>query len=288
MKIAIIADIHANKYALDAVLQDIDKCSVDQIIVNGDLVNRGPGNLEVLQRLQASGFVFVMGNHDDFIRLWSTRDDQLPAQWFDDPFWAAIDYTVNEIVDSGFAEFLASLDMDYRIELPGLPQILITHGSPRHYRDGYAPYAPPEMFTQVVEKFPADIYVGSHTHRPWRAERHGKLFLNTGSVGTPFNRNPLAQYLILEDVDNDWSFDFRTVEYDQEAALAEFSSNGFLEHGGLSGFIFHAELKYSRPIFDPFWRWAEKEKIAKDWRAWEQFIILNPEMLVVPETKKPI
>ncbi len=279
MKYAVISDIHANIYALEAVLNDLEKRRVDQIVVNGDLVNRGPGNLAVLERLQQLDCVFIMGNHDDLIRLWSTRDPQLPAQWLDDPFWAAIDYTVKEIADAGWIDFLATMKMEHRIELQDLPQILITHGSPRHYRDGYAPYSPPEMFAHVVANFPTDIYIGSHTHRPWQMELHDKTFLNTGAVGTPFNRKPQAQYLILENCESLWHFEFCQVDYDRQAALAAFSGNGFLENGGVSGTIFYQELKYSRPIFDPFWRWAEKEKIAKDWQAWETFLAAFPNML---------
>lgn len=282
MKIAIIADIHANIHALDAVLADIIRRQVDEIIVNGDLVNRGPNNLDVLQRLHDEEYTFIMGNHDDLIRLWSTRDPQLPAEWFDDPFWSAIAISAAEVAESGYNDFLASMKMQHRINLDGMPEILITHGSPRHYRDGYAPYSPEEIFTYTIENAPADIYIGSHTHRAWQGRYGGKIFLNTGAVGTPFNRDPRAQYLILEERDSDWHFEFCAVDYDRQAALDEFSRNGYLKNGGLSGYIFREELKYSRPIFDPFYRWAVKENVTKDWKAWEEFIAQHPEMLVLP------
>ena len=42
MKIALLSDIHGNVAALQAVLADIDAWQPDQVIVNGDVVNRGP------------------------------------------------------------------------------------------------------------------------------------------------------------------------------------------------------------------------------------------------------
>lgn len=51
MKLAIIADIHGNRYALEAVLIDIARQGVDRVVVNGDMVNRGPDNVAVMERL---------------------------------------------------------------------------------------------------------------------------------------------------------------------------------------------------------------------------------------------
>lgn len=41
MKIAILSDIHGNLPALQTVADDIARWQPDQVIVNGDIVNRG-------------------------------------------------------------------------------------------------------------------------------------------------------------------------------------------------------------------------------------------------------
>ena len=51
MRVAIIADIHGNAGALDAVLNDLQQQGADRVIVNGDVVNRGPDSVEVMERL---------------------------------------------------------------------------------------------------------------------------------------------------------------------------------------------------------------------------------------------
>ena len=42
MKLAVLADIHANLPALLAVLDSIDAWRPDAVVVAGDIVNRGP------------------------------------------------------------------------------------------------------------------------------------------------------------------------------------------------------------------------------------------------------
>ena len=85
-----IADVHANVPALEAVLADIAEQGADEIVVNGDLVNRGPGNAEVLERVLnlPNLSAMTLGNHDDLMRKWIDRDPDIPELWFEDAFLA--------------------------------------------------------------------------------------------------------------------------------------------------------------------------------------------------------
>ena len=69
MKIAVLSDIHGNVPALQAVLEDIEHWQPDQVIVNGDIVNRGPYSLKVLQMLQGRQpeVTLLTGNHETFV-----------------------------------------------------------------------------------------------------------------------------------------------------------------------------------------------------------------------------
>ncbi|MCX7602320.1 MAG: metallophosphoesterase, partial [Meiothermus sp.] len=49
MRVAVLSDIHGNLPALEAVLADLKEVQAHLVIVNGDLVNRGPSNREVLE-----------------------------------------------------------------------------------------------------------------------------------------------------------------------------------------------------------------------------------------------
>ena len=71
MKIAIISDIHGNLPAFQTVLEDLDSWQPDQVIVAGDVVNRGPRPvpcLEIVQeRVETEGWQLVRGNHEDYV-----------------------------------------------------------------------------------------------------------------------------------------------------------------------------------------------------------------------------
>lgn len=67
MKLAIIADIHGNAPALDAVAADITLESPDQIICLGDLVNLGPSSAEVIERILDLKVTCLRGNHEEAV-----------------------------------------------------------------------------------------------------------------------------------------------------------------------------------------------------------------------------
>ena len=64
MKIAVIADVHANLEALEAVLIDVDKIGVDRIICLGDVVGYGIDPLACINRLKEVEAECLLGNHD--------------------------------------------------------------------------------------------------------------------------------------------------------------------------------------------------------------------------------
>lgn len=64
MRIAVIADVHGNYRALEAVFADIDKIGVDEIISLGDNIGYGPEPEEVVQCLLQRHVSSVMGNHE--------------------------------------------------------------------------------------------------------------------------------------------------------------------------------------------------------------------------------
>ena len=48
-RIAVLSDIHGNLPALEAAAADMQQFDVDQVVVNGDVINWGPFNREVME-----------------------------------------------------------------------------------------------------------------------------------------------------------------------------------------------------------------------------------------------
>lgn len=271
MKLAIFADIHGNIHALDAVLADIEAQGAEQLIVNGDLVNRGPNNVAVVERILSLGATVTLGNHDDLMRKWVERDHDIPEHWFGDPLWEGMAWSARQLADADLIGPLRDLPLTHRIASEGAPTLLISHGSPRHYREGYGHYLSDQDISEIVQQYPADVLVGSHTHRPMARRWGPHHVLNTGSVGTPFNGDPRAQYLLLELRDEGWRPEFRAVPYDHDAALRAFETSGLLAEGRLGGRIFFEEARCARSFFTPFWMWAEEQSVAQNWESWHRF-----------------
>ena len=209
MRVAILADIHGNLQSLEAVLKDLKTQSPDVVVVNGDLVNRGPNNIEVMQSILNQGYIITLGNHDDLLRMLVDKDPNLSEVFFTDPFWEANRWCARQLQEAQLIDTLRNLPMTHKIEVAGAPSLLISHGSPRHYREGYSNHLSDEALSEILQEYPADILIGSHTHDPLERHWGPHLILNTGAVGSPFNRDPRAQYLVLTLKDKRWQPDFR-------------------------------------------------------------------------------
>lgn len=289
-----LADVHGNADALRAVLSDVARMAPDLVVVNGDVVNRGPDSVECLSLLLSlrPRPVFVQGNHDDLMHLWLTRAPALPDAWFGDPFWAATSWSAQRLKEAGLVQEMLSWPLTYELALQGLPKVTLAHGTPAHYRESLGRLTPAKRLKELQPD--AGVLVGSHTHMPFAASQRRAagsaeaalaahaLFLNTGAVGVPFNDDPRAQYLLLDAGlgPQPWQAQFRAVPYDRTGVLRRFESSGLLHSGGLSGRIFQLEIALARSLYTPFFLWATQQGRVMDSAAWAEFQALFPQRFV--------
>lgn len=289
MRIAILADIHANLRALEAVLEDLKDVQPELIVVNGDTVNRGPSNRQVIERLwEQPNLWFTLGNHDDLLLKWNLQDpvfkDTYAEPLFGSMGWAAaqlgqahldwikaLPYQVALNASGNIAPLDKGEGIGERLE------VRITHGSPRHYREGYDKYQSLEVLGEISQDYPARLLVGSHTHHPFMYQQGNSLFLNSGAVGAPFNGDTRAQYVVVELGENHVQVDFRQIPYNLEAALTDFHSSGMLSDGGLGAELFYLELQTGRSYLTPFFLWAIEQKLPRDRSSWSLFKQAFPE-----------
>lgn len=289
MRVAILADIHANLPALEAVLADLSKLKPDLVVVNGDLINRGPSNCAVIERLWDLPYWFTLGNHDDLVVKWAENDPSLSDLYGDSLFtstaWAAaqleqahLDWINNlpfQVVVEENPNLVYGLDQADGIGKK--VQVRVTHGSPRHYREGYDDHQSLGVLGEIAEDYPAKLLIGSHTHRTFMYQLGDSLVLGSGAVGAPFNGDTRAQYVVVEMGENHVQVDFRQIPYDLESALRAFHTSGLLVEGGLGAHLFHLELQYGRSFLTPFYMWALDQQLPRDWETWQRFQMAYPE-----------
>ena len=82
MRVALISDIHGNYVSLKAVLDDIDKQDVDDIICLGDVATLGPQPAEVVAQLRQIGCQSVLGNHETYLFNLELARAYMDTDWF--------------------------------------------------------------------------------------------------------------------------------------------------------------------------------------------------------------
>ncbi|MEN8170366.1 MAG: metallophosphoesterase family protein [Pseudomonadota bacterium] len=250
MKIAVLSDVHGNVPALEAVLEDIARWQPDEVIVNGDLVNRGPCSLDVLQLLQReqSGARFLRGNHENWLLRCAEHgpDPGSPTHEIDRFAHLALRQLGKQI--EAIANWDDHLDLT---ELDG-GSLHVTHGSRKGDRHGISPETEGE---DLIERLgdPRDLFIGSHTHRAFSRYHNGNLVVNTGSVGQPFDHDERAAYVQLQFQQGRWKADSVRVAYDRERAIADFERSGFFDEGGALTRVIFREFIEARVHVGP-WR----------------------------------
>lgn len=167
MRYLILADIHGNMPALEAVLASPEASSCKQIISLGDQVNYGPQSREVLERLASLDAVMLLGNHEERLLHLSSPD----LQGYN---WAMLHWTAQQLGD---------WDMHFPVDLR-IGSAIFTHGIPG---DPYTHFY--KQSPDYLDSLPADIthlFCG-HSHKVVCIKRYGRMAVNPGSVGAGKN-----------------------------------------------------------------------------------------------------
>ncbi len=258
-RIAIIADIHGNLPAWQAVEADLARCAPDRVIVNGDVINRGPQSAECLAAVRATGWPVIFGNHEEYVLKY--EDGDLPQEFYT-ALWLPSRLVWQSLTADDF-DYLRTLPHHLVIDEPGLPAIHITHGSPRGLSDGLGPWLTDSELREIAALFPQPIIVGAHTHRPYDHHLGDRWFLNSGAVGVPYNGNPAAQYLLLTAAHGAWQAEFRAVPYDRQPLYDAWARTGQLEHSSIAR-LFKYEIETATYHLAHYLHYCEQLGLPQD------------------------
>lgn len=212
MQIAVLADVHANLPALEAVLADLDRAGPMGIWVAGDLVGYNPWPNEVLQILRDRRVRAIRGNHDRAVLGGDTfRFNELAA--------AAIRWTRIQLTP-GSVGYLKDLEDRTRATMPeGL--VAMYHGSPRDDDEYVFPQAADENLLRIAG---APFVILGHTHLPMALAFRSGILVNPGSVGQPRDGDPRAAWGVLDLTRR--RFALRRVPYDIDAVATSIRRTG--------------------------------------------------------------
>ena len=274
MRIALLADIHGNLPAFEAVLAELERLQPDYVVVDGDLINGTPMSSAVVEQIRQRDWIVVRGNHEFYLLDMGT-ERAVPGS--NDPTrWGALHWLSEQISAEQYA-YLAMLPDERTFYLHGTQPICITHGIPGQNRIGFYPMQEDDEIIPHLENVWQPTFVSAHTHQ--QINRHvqgavrdnqtGELIqrewhlINPGSVGLPLNGNTNAQFAIIENVPvtgqvDAWSLTHFGIPYDQRPLLEAFTTSGLFEAGGVMSLLFYWEVCTAEPDIIFFFRWATR------------------------------
>jgi diadenosine tetraphosphatase ApaH/serine/threonine PP2A family protein phosphatase len=235
MRIALLTDLHANREALQAVLDHAAGQRIDRFALLGDFVGYGAEPAWVVDRarqLVANGAIAVLGNHDEAVLRGGRPSMRSDARH-------SLEWTRGRL-DADQLAFLAALPMTHSDA-----QTLYVHAN------AWAPgkWAYIETRHDAVRSLHATAcrytFCG-HMHEPrlYHLSGTGKAgeftplpgamipvpfhrqwLVIPGSVGQPRDNNPAACYAVFEDGASA-ALTYHRVPYDHEAAAAKVRAAG--------------------------------------------------------------
>jgi predicted phosphodiesterase len=205
VRVAVISDVHANLYALEAVLGEIDREPADAIWCLGDTVGYGPRPNDCCDLVRERADIVLIGNHD----LLALGSADVALEEFN-PEAAEASLWTSQQLSAESRRFLEGLEPTAEVEGAQL-----FHGSPR---DPVWEYVLSELVAlESLMMTTAPVVLVGHTHVATavvldgntleggvvpdgfeaRLDR-GRWLLNPGSVGQPRDGNPDAAFVELD------------------------------------------------------------------------------------------
>jgi len=240
-RIAVLADIHGNLPALEAVFEDMKPFAVDRVVVAGDAVNLAPFSRQVMERLTAERCAVIRGNHEFYVtspeqKMWPSAltIEQLGAYW------------LNVI-----AAWPDTLTLRFR----DAPTVRVVHGSPRSHAESILPTMTDGEIEGVLSGIEESTVIAAHTHLEMDREVGRRRLFNPGSVGAPINGIFSAAYLILDGDQTGWRAIQRKVPFESDPLLREFERIGFVDRCGVIGHMVVEQYHSARPELYAFLEW---------------------------------
>jgi putative phosphoesterase len=187
MRILLVADLHANWPALQAIQETCDVC-----LCLGDLVDYGVEPAPCIEWVRQKANFAVRGNHDHGVAQNVTVVARSGFKYL-----TSITRPITRArLSEDDLRFLSRLPVTRTLTFEDI-RFFLVHATPRDPLDEYAT-DDAEFWARCLEKVDADVICVGHTHQPYVLEVGDKLVINPGSVGLPRDADPRASYAVIE------------------------------------------------------------------------------------------
>jgi putative phosphoesterase len=204
MRILVVADIHANWPALQALQEPHDIC-----LCLGDLVDYGLEPAPCIDWVRQRAHHSVRGNHDHGVAQNVPVSGRTGFKYLT----GVTRVLTQQRLAADDRRFLAELPLTRAVTLAD-SRFLLVHATPRDPLDEYA-YPDVDFWTRRLQDVDVDVVCVGHTHLPYVLQVGAKLVINPGSLGQPRDGDPRAAYAVIEDN----RVELKRVEYPVEETI---------------------------------------------------------------------
>ena len=251
-RLAVLADIHGNLPALQAVIDDMQPFAIDHVLVAGDSVNWGPFSRQVLELITARRWAVLRGNNEFYLLDYATK--RAPKHW--DRF--TMPAFIHAQLGSHWLNVLASLPDSLSLRFRDAPPIRAFHGIPGDPWTAINPASPAKQVQTWLGALTGGAVIGAHSHIALERRVAGWQIFNPGSVGVPLDGDFSASYMILQGQPTGWQLiEHRRVAFDYAPIYAEFERQGFVEHCGVAAQLVVDEFRTARLQVHPYQHWKQ-------------------------------
>jgi putative phosphoesterase len=195
VKVAFIADVHANFPALCAALETAARLGAGAVVAAGDLVGSGPHPVEVVRLLRQRGVRAIRGNVERKVLELLAGGKRLKGR-LDRKRTGHLAWTALQLGETERA-WLAELPERLELSLAGVA-VRVVHGSARSDQEYIFPSVTARALADLAGEPRPDVLVCGHSHIPFTRRVGGVRVVNCGSVGRPVDGDPRGALAVVD------------------------------------------------------------------------------------------
>jgi predicted phosphodiesterase len=210
MRVAILADIHGNLPACEAVLEDITRSvAPDYIVAAGDLALRGAHPRETVDLLFDRCDSVLMGNTDCYL-----AGNYLGGAYRERDHWKTelLRWTRDQL-GGELLQKLGALPFSVRYTPRKGQDLFVCHANPRNLEESLDPTLDDVAVRRFFNHLDAAACAFGHLHFPYRRRVGRMLIADVASAGIPRDGDLRPAYGVFTFTPKGWRVQIRRVRY---------------------------------------------------------------------------
>jgi hypothetical protein len=209
MRVAVLADIHGNLPACEAVLEDIRHQAPDFIVAAGDLALRGAWPRETVDLLFDTCDALLMGNTDCYI-----SGAYLGGAYRERDHWKTelLEWTRAELGAERIAR-MAAMPFSVRYSPRKGQDLFVCHANPRNLEESLEPTLDDNTLRRYLTHLDATAMAFGHLHFPYRRRVGRMVIADVASAGIPRDGDLRPAWGLFTFTPKGWRVQIRRVRY---------------------------------------------------------------------------